>query len=193
MGDLIETRDLGYSVYGTAQVDYTIDGEEGCSYDLAVARAGLRRSVAVEQAIPAYTAAVRARQRKVEDLGTALADIAATFASFTGDDRKVDSTTSVVGGTQAYEILSKYGLASYSEDDKKVDYFSEKGKKIAYGNVQKLQAEIKYALDIVNNDMQQDVATLQSLVSKRDNAYQMAGRLMKKANQTRSTGIRYIQ
>ncbi len=184
MGDVVQMNDLGYSVYGTAQVDYTVGGETGCSYDQAVAKVGLLRATAVEQAVPAYTAAVKVRQRKVEDLGTALADIAATLANFGEDDRKPDKKKDVVGGTRAYDLLNAYGLAK--------DYFSDGGTKITFGNVQKLQAEIKYAIDVTNNDIQQDAASLQSLVSKRDNAYQMAMRLMKKANQTRSTGIQYI-
>ncbi len=184
MSDTIQMRDLGYSVYGTAQVDYVVKGEAGCSYDQAVAQVGLQRAVAVEQSIPAYTAAVKARQRKVEDLGKALADIAATLMNFDEDNRNTDSTQNVVGGDHAYNLLRQYGLEK--------NYFKSNGTQIEYQYIQKLQTDVQYAIDVTNNDIQQDAAALQSFVSKRDNAYQMASKLMKKATQTHTTGVRYI-
>lgn len=184
MSATIQTRDLGLSIFGTAQVDYTVGGEEGCTYGKAVAMAGLQRAVAVEGAIPAYTAAVRARQRKLEDLGRALADIAATLANFGEDDRKTTSEQNIVGGAEAYNLLAKYGLTK--------DYFKPSATRIQYQYIQKLQTDIQYALDVTNNDVQQDAVSLQGFVSKRDNAYQMATKLGSKAARTRATGIRYI-
>ena len=58
--------------------------------------------------------------------------------------------------------------------------------------IQKLQTDVQYALDVTNNDIQQDAVSLQGFVSKRDSAYQMAVKLLNKASQTRATGIRYI-
>ena len=96
MSATIQPRDLDLSIFGTAQVDYTVDGVTGCTYDKAVAMAGLQRAVAVESAIPAYTAAVRARQRKLDDLGRALADISGTLAKFDEDHRKTTSEQDIV-------------------------------------------------------------------------------------------------
>lgn len=184
MSATIQPHDLGLSIFGTAQVDYTVDGVAGCTYDKAVAMAGLQRAVAVEQAIPAYTAAVRARQQKLEDLGKALADISATLAKFDEDHRKTTSEQDIVGGTEAHDLLAKYGLTK--------DYFKPSASRIQYQYIQKLQTDVQYALDVTNNDIQQDAVSLQGFVSKRDNAYQMATKLMQKAIRTRETGVGYI-
>ncbi len=183
MSATIQPRDLDLSIFGTAQVDYTVDGVAGCTYDKAVAMAGLQRAVAVENAIPAYTAAVRARQRKLEDLGRALADISGTLAKFDEDHRKTTSEQDIVGGAEAYNLLAKYGLTK--------DYFKPSATRIQYQYIQKLQTDVQYAL-VTNNDIQQDAVSLQGFVSKRDSAYQMAVKLLNKASQTRATGIRYI-
>lgn len=184
MSATIQPRDLDLSIFGTAQVDYTVDGVTGCTYDKAVAMAGLQRAVAVESAIPAYTAAVRARQRKLEDLGRALADISGTLAKFDEDHRQTTSEQDIVGGAETYNLLAKYGLTK--------DYFKPSATRIQYQYIQKLQTDVQYALDVTNNDIQQDAVSLQGFVSKRDSAYQMAVKLLNKASQTRATGIRYI-
>ena len=184
MSATIQPRDLDLSIFGTAQVDYTVDGVTGCTYDKAVAMAGLQRAVAVERAIPAYTAAVRARQRKLEDLGRALADISGTLAKFDEDHRQTTSEQDIVGGAEAYNLLAKYGLTK--------DYFKPSATRIQYQYIQKLQTDVQYALDVTNNDIQQDAVSLQGFVSKRDNAYQMATKLMQKAIRTRETRVGYI-
>ena len=183
MSTEIQTRDLGFSILGTPQVDYTVDGKTGYTYAEVVALAGLQRATAVEAAVPAYTAEVRARQRKAEDLGTALANISATYANFESGSKTSD-TQGVVGGTAAYDLLAKYSVG--------LGYFESDHQTIKYENIQKLQTEIQYALDVTNNDLQQDTASLQGFVSKRDNAYQMANKLMQRAIKTRATGIKYI-
>ena len=184
MSATIQPRDLDLSIFGTAQVDYTVDGVTGCTYDKAVAMAGLQRAVAVESAIPAYTAAVRARQRKLEDLGRALADISGTLAKFDEDHRQTTSEQDIVGGSEAYNLLAKYGLTK--------DYFKPSATRIQYQYIQKLQTDVQYALDVTNNDIQQDAVSLQGFVSKRDSAYQMATKLMQKAIRTRETGVGYV-
>ncbi len=189
MSDAVQTNTLGFAVYGTPQVDYTVNGVKGCTYDQAVAQMGLKRAIAVEESLPAFTKAVEARQRKVQDLGTALANIAATIASaighnsVDGSNAGADDKLGIDEGTKG--LLAPYGLA-------KSYFVGDNNNEITYGDAQKLQTEVRYALDVTNNDLQQDMATLQSFVSKRDNAYQMATKLMQKAIQTRSSGIRYI-
>ena len=184
MSTEIQTRDLGLSILGTPQVDYTVDGKTGYTYAEVVALAGLQRATAVEAAVPAYTAEVRARQRKAEDLGTALADISATYANFDDGHRNTDDEVDISGGAEAYNLLAKYNVG--------LNYFNPSATRIRYDQIQKLQTEIQYALDVTNNDLQQDTASLQGFVSKRDNAYQMANKLMQRAIKTRATGIKYV-
>ena len=177
---IVQANDLGLSVFGMAQVDYSVGAESNLTYDQVVARMGLCRATAVESAIAPYTEALKARQKKAEDLGTALANIAAGLAQHKSD-QSVDKTMNV--GSETYTLLSRYGLVKYD--------LGSNGD-IKFGDLQKLQTDVQYALDVNNNDIQQDSATLQGLVQKRDNAYSMATKLMKKACQTRTTEIRYI-
>ena len=49
MANLVEANNIaGLKVYGQQQVDYTVEGKAGCDFGLAVARASMLRSVAVE-------------------------------------------------------------------------------------------------------------------------------------------------
>lgn len=176
----VQSNSLDLSVFGTAQVDYSVGSESGLTYDQVVARMGLRRSTAIEDTIPVYTTVIKQRQSKAEDLGNVLATIATAVAS-RGSDDSIDKKTNI--GSSAYSVLEKYGLLSSG--------LATNGD-ITYANLQTLQTDVQYAIDVNNNDLQQDAASLQSLVQKRDNAYSMATKLMKKASQTRATGIKYI-
>ena len=51
------------------------------------------------------------------------------------------------------------------------------------------QSALQYEIDYETNDMQQDMVTMQSLVSKRDNAFSTASSLVQKINSTASTLI----
>lgn len=177
---IVQANGLGLSVFGTAQVDYSVGAERNLTYDQVVARMGLCRATAVESAITPYTEILKARQKKAEDLGNMLATISGELAKHESD-QSIDKTMNVGSGT--VQLLRTYGL--------KPDDLKDNGD-IKFGDLQKLQTNVQYALDVNNNDIQQDSATLQGLVQKRDNAYSMATKLMKKANQTRSSGIRYI-
>ena len=59
--------------------------------------------------------------------------------------------------------------------------------------VGKLQTDTQYALDKEDNYLQQDMVSLQSYFSKRDQALSMAASLVKKVNNTMSSGIRAIR
>ena len=57
------------------------------------------------------------------------------------------------------------------------------------GNLQKAQTSLQYAIDREDNDIQQDIVTLQSYISKRDNAYSNAAKIVKKTNNAASSTI----
>jgi hypothetical protein len=48
---------------------------------------------------------------------------------------------------------------------------------------------LQYEIDYETNEMQQDMVSLQSLVSKRDNAFSTVSSLVQKVNSTASTLI----
>ena len=48
-------------------------------------------------------------------------------------------------------------------------------------------------MDVEDNDMQQDMITVQGLVSKRDNSFSTASKVLKKVNSTGETIINSIR
>ena len=56
--------------------------------------------------------------------------------------------------------------------------------------MQKAQANTQYAMDKEDNYLQQDMVSVQSYFSKRDQALSMAASLVKKVNRTMTSGIR---
>ena len=63
---------------------------------------------------------------------------------------------------------------------------------ITYRNATNAQNDIQYALDVEDNELQQDMVSLQSLVSKRDNAFSMASKIIKKSANAASNTISNI-
>ena len=69
----------------------------------------------------------------------------------------------------------------------------ESGNKMTRGNIQKALTNFQYAIDREDNDIQQDIVTLQSYITKRDNAYSNASKLVKKANHAATATINSIE
>ena len=57
---------------------------------------------------------------------------------------------------------------------------------------QKAQAQTEYEMDMENNDLQQDMITVQGLISKRDDSYSTAAKVLKKVNSTGNSIINSI-
>ncbi len=194
MADFIQANNItGLKVYGQQQVGYTVDGEAGCDFGTAVARASMQRAVSVESATSALADVVRARERKLTEIGEALAYVAAAAANFTSKS-KTDDSTSSPGLATAKDILDRYGIDT--SNIVVVDLSTLGAGRIgAIQNqyVGKLQTDTQYALDKEDNYLQQDMVSLQSYFSKRDQALSMAASLVKKVNNTMSSGIRAIR
>ena len=197
MANLVEANNIaGLKVYGQQQVDYTVEGKAGCDFGLAVARASMLRSVAVEGVLTGLTSAVRRREQKLTDLGQALAYIAEAAAEFNKDSHTGDTANSP-GLATAASLLNRYGIDHSAitvitipstvpgADDKKIGTITQ-------ADVQKLQTNVQYELDKEDNYLQQDMVSVQSYFSKRDQALSMAASLVKKVNNTMTSGIRAI-
>ena len=190
MANLVEANNIaGLKVYGQQQVDYTVEGKSGCDFGIAVARASMLRSVAVESVLAGLAAAVRLRERKLTDLGQALAAIAAAAADFT-DKSDTDDTTSSSGLGAAKKTLKDYGLPHGEITTPGENDFSRGT--VRKDGIQTLQTNTQYAMDKEDNYLQQDMVSVQSYFSKRDQALSMAASLVKKVNRTMTTGIRAI-
>ena len=188
MAILVEANNIaGLMVYGQQQVDYTVEGKAGCDFGLAVARASMLRAVAVEGVLAGLTSAVRRREQKLTDFGNALAYISAAAADF-DEDSETGDTTTTEGLATAYDLLYTYKVS------KTYSYISVSGGKgtVSKADVQTLQANVQYEMDKEDNYLQQDMVSVQSYFSKRDQALSMAASLVKKVNNTMTSGIRAI-
>ena len=173
MADLIATSEIpGSSVYGVKQMQYIVDGEEGKDYADALTAASFRESVAIEEATAAFSSVVRLRERKVDDLSAILAYLAEANAKLKPKNQSKDDQAPVNNGSWVNETASKYGITLV---------FVENTAKMTRANILRGQNDVQYALDVEDNNLQQDMVTLQSYIQKRDNAFSSASKVVKKA------------
>ncbi len=197
MADLIVANDIsGLKIYGQQQVDYTVDSVSGRDFAAAVARASMLRSVAVEHVLSSLSEVVRLREKKLTDLAEALSIISSVAVSFDKDSKTDDMKFSWELG-QAKKILDRYGIDTslIKQYDPKVntnilgnsDFYG-----VSKGNSSKVQTDVQYEMDKEDNYLQQDLVSVQSYFSKRDQALSTATSLVKKVNNTMTTGVRSI-
>ena len=178
MANLINPEQItGFTVYGVPQMQYTVDGVSGQDFTSAVTCAAFKESVSIETVCTSYSEFVKARQTKVDELGEVLACLARANAKFDSSP-KTGAKVTVDNASWVREVCDKYGVD-----------ISWDGNKITYGNMQKATTNVQYAIDREDNDLEQDMVTLQSYISKRDNAFSNASKVVKKTLNAGSTTI----
>lgn len=181
MSDLIQATAIpGASVYGVEQMSYTVDGVAGKDYAAALMAASFKEATAIETALVGYSEVVRQRQRKLEDLGDVMAVLNTAYASLKTKDMESGDKTSGFSELQtARNTAAKYGITITLTD----------GNKMTRRNVMNAQNSVQYAIDREDNDLKQDMVSLNSYISKRDNSFSTASKLIKKANNAASSTI----
>ena len=178
---LIQSETIpGCSVYGVKQVQYTVDGVAGQDYIAALTAAAFKESVAMETAISGYAEVVRQRERKLDDLGQVLAYLNEAAAKLKVKDKTSDDTASVENASWVNETASKYGITLV---------FLLNTSVMTRKNIYNGQNSVQYAIDREDNDLKQDMVSLQSYLSKRDNAFSTAAKLVKKATNAAGSTI----
>lgn len=182
MADLIVADKIpGASVYGVEQFSYAVDGVPGKDYAAALAAASFRESVAIEQTLSAYAEVVRQRERKLEDLGQVMSYLNEAAAKLKVKDQASGDTTGLENGAWVTETARKYGINISCTVVGGVYIMTRR-------NVYNAQNAVQYATDREDNELKQDMVSLNSYISKRDNAYSTASKLVKKvANAVDST------
>lgn len=170
MADLI-TADVirNFTVYGVPQMQYTVDGASNQDYTSAVTAASFRQAVAIESATGGYSEVVKVRQQKIDDLGEVLAYIAKANAQLPPKKEQSTDKVKVDNANWIKSICAYYDIT-----------FTWDGEKMSRGDLQKAQTEVQYQIDKEDNNLQQDMVTLESYISKRDNAYSNAAKVVKK-------------
>lgn len=170
----------GGAVYGVAQMSYVVDGDAGKDYSAALAAAALKQATAIEASASAYSSVVKARARKVEELGQIMAELTKAYAKLRVKDAESGDTVTIDNGAWVNATASKYGITLV---------FKQNTADMTRANIMKGQNEIQYAMDTEDNNLQQDTVTLQSLLSKRDSAFSTVSRIVKKADDTGAATI----
>ena len=173
----------GGAVYGVPQVSYTVDGDAGKDYSAALAKAAFKQSTAIEAAASASSEIVKARARKIEELGQVMAELAKTYAKLRVKNAESGDSATVDNGAWVNGTALKYGITLV---------FKANTADMTRANLMKGQNEIQYAMDVENNNLQQDMVSLQGLISKRDNAFSAASRIVRKADDAASSVIHNI-
>ena len=181
MADLIiPTEIAGGAVFGVRQMSYAVDGVSDQDYGKALAAAAFKESVAIEASASAYAEVVRQREKKVSELGDVLAVLSKAIATM---DPKSNNTGKKSDADNALKT-AKSTCASYGVTLNLTD-----GNRITFKEAQTGQTNVQYALDKEDNNLQQDIITLRSYITKRDNAYSTAARIIDKVNNAASNTI----
>jgi hypothetical protein len=178
---LIQTNVIqGASVYGVQQVSYTVAGAAGKDYSAALAAATLKESFAIEASASAYSAVVKERARKIEDLGGVMSELARAYATLRVKDAEPGDQVGINNGAWVNGTASKYGITLV---------FVENTANMTRANIMKGQNDIQYAMDTEDNNLQQDMVALQGLISKRDNSFSTAASIVRKADNSATSII----
>ena len=172
---LIEATEVARStVYGVKQYVYTVEGVPNQDFSSALAVASLYEATALEQATISYVDMTREREKKVSDLGEVLSTLSRVIALMPVKNQTQGDTVSDSSLVTAYDLCTKYNI-----DPTQWGWY--RTGTITRAACMRSQNGIQYELDREDNDLQQDMVAVQSLVSKRDTAYSTAAKIVKKA------------
>ena len=127
-------------------------------------------------------AEIKARQKKVDDLGQVLAYLSKAVGALKTKGGKSGDKVTVDNANWVKSTANAYGIS-----------LSWDGNKMTRGDIQKAQTTVEYELDKEDNNLQQDIVSLQSFMTKRDNAYSTVAKIVRKANNAAASTIRNIQ
>ena len=203
--DLVGIGDIK-SRWGVEVGDYkvSLDSESGIMdfQDLMV-RFSKNRAVAVEGEVEPLTVRIRQRNRRLDELGEALAELTKIQAEFDSDDTgNRDMRSWMSDGTGEVMKSMGYSPKRYANEGDRPDdnedradfyeagWMAENRYSANKKTVEGMLSRIKSEIDALNNEAQADMTRLQSLVDRRDESYSAATNLMTSISDTRSNVIR---
>ena len=196
MSTSIQTNPIeGFKIYGMQMVNYTVNGSSGKDFDAAVSFAAFNNATTIEKETSAYSSVLKARQKKLQDLGEGLAQLSYIAGLLPTDEPESDDR--VKGNFWGLKnLLAQYGIDLYIQHEEASHFLwweiEEAYDYVTRRTVENTKTNTQYEIDKEDNDMQQDVVTLQGLVSKRDQSFATAAKVVRKFNATGDTIIRSI-
>ena len=190
--DLVTNPNL--SAWGVSGAEYVFNGEKVNFQDLMVA-VTTQRAATIEKEVEPMATRMTNRNKRLEKLGNALADLSGIEAASKSDDS---------GGTWSLDYLKQpsaetrtvldsiesglwgYGTSGKGDGKGKTGYYVTKS------NCEKAIQLVKTQIDKLNNESSADMTRLQSLVDRRDESYSTATSLMQKIADTTSSLIKNL-
>lgn len=169
--------------WGVKVMDYTYDGKDCDFQDLLIKICEMRAKV-VESEIQPMSTRMSTRNKKLDQLGSALSIVADVQSFYKEDER---------GPWTSAGDLTDAALAGLEMIH--ADYSIEWQNGVRKLSMNKSQAEeaqqlLKTKIDSLNNYGSKDMTRLQSLVDKRDESYQTATSMMQSVADTRGNTIK---
>jgi len=180
----IQRVDMGLTVYGTKQMSYTVAGTPNVEFDAVVCKAAFRQVTAFEAEAQACAEQVIRRKQKLKDLGDGLAVFKRNnaFANDAGSGAKTASdpelSSTVERLCRGYWIEKMQGLYPDSEN------------KMTRNQIMVAIQVVESEIDAENVELNQASSMLQTILSKRANAFSTASSLQRKLASTGNTIIR---
>ena len=161
------------------------------------------RAVAVEGEVEPLTVRIQQRNKRLEELSEALAELTKIQAEFESDETGAQDMSSWMSNKTG-AILESLGYSpTYyasegdrpSKKDERADFYKagwagENSYSANKKTIEGMLSRVKSEIDGLNNEAQTDMTRLQSLVDRRDESYSTATNLMTSISDTRSNVIR---
>lgn len=177
----IDVYSKNLAQWGVEVKDYLLDGAR-CDFQGLLIEVSEDRARIIEQEIEPMATRMEVRNKRLDELGDALAYIADIESKFTDDSEYKNPkestdvlTQSAVNGLKIVGYKNAKVGSTLSLNKAQADYYQQK---------------LKTKLDALNNAASDDMTRLQSLVDRRDEAYSTATSLMDKVSETRANAIK---
>lgn len=161
------------------------------------------RAVAVEGEVEPLSTRMEQRNKRLDELGEALAELTKIQAEFESDDVGDRDAHSWVSNATGETLESLGYTATYyakekdrpSDNEERADFYkagwrTESQYSMNKKTLEGMLSRVKSEIDALNNEAQTDMTRLQSLVDRRDESYSTATNLMTSISDTRSNVIR---
>jgi len=166
-------------LWGVTVNDYKYGGVKS-DFETLLIRVSTTRAAKIEREITPVSTLVRRRNEQISKLGEALSELTGCQAELEKKDSK-DASVSVSEKT-AQLVNSLTGKTVISGSGGKYS--------VSKATAAEAIELVKTRMDKLNNDSQNDLTRVQSLVSRRDESFQTASSLMTGVSDTRGNAIK---
>lgn len=201
MSRSVSVESAGVSVYGVPQVAFSMEGEHGLDFGTVVARVTLNQAAIADSMTAAATSALQLRQHQVVLLGNTLAKVDSVLGRFKQETQRSSDKIKFEKNEwdellNLQKELKKYGytldISHEDEQEKCCAKDVPESWAITRATAMKAQSDVQAMIDTENNNLQQDMISVQGFQQKRDKAFESAGDMVNKFNSTAGTIIQRI-